>query len=423
MSLTGCATNWRPDVQGPNIPDKQFNITEFGAVPDGKTLNTASIQKAIDACAKAGGGLVVVPEGKFLTSAFHLKSNVNLNLQAGAVLFFSDKRDDYASPNSRYENFITADNCHDIGITGPANGTAVIDGNGTTWWEEFLAKRNTMPHRPFLIVLGKCQRVKVANLTLRDSPMEHLVPRACQDVSITDLKILDHDVKKAKNADGIDPSGKNILIARCTIDSGDDNIAVKATDRYDPAQPSVENLLIENCTFLHGHGCSIGGQSYGGMRKMVVRDCTFQDTDAGIRTKAPRTAGGLVEDLTYENLTMKNVQYAISLDSYYPEHDAPKDLSTATSRPITRNTPIWRNMHISHVTATGGEFAGRIIGIPEMPISDIVFDDVHISAQKPLTIAEAKNISFSNSQIQVDSGHPLQLVNAQITGIDPKTGK
>jgi polygalacturonase len=419
LLLTGCASGWQPEVAAPSIQSNSFSIMDYGAIGDGKTMNTKAFQSAVNACVKAGGGTVSVPAGKFLTASFSLGSNVNLNLQKDATILFSDNPDDYSIDNNRYEYFLTTENCHDVAITG--SGT--IDGQGEYWWKQFKAKKTAMPHRPFLVVFTKCQRVLVEGVTLHDSPMEHLVPKQCQDVMIRDVTITVHDPQLAKNTDGIDPSGLNFIITHCTMDTGDDNIAVKPTDRYDPDRPAMENLLVSDCTFLHGHGMSIGGQSYGGMKKMVVRNCTFDGTDAGIRAKAPRTAGGLVEDLTYENLTMKNVAYAISITSYYPESKAPKDLSNAEKEDVTSKTPTWRNIHISHVTATDCEYAGRIIGVPEMPISDVTLSDVHLSAKMPLTISQASGVHFENSTVHVNSGKPINVIDADVTGINADSGQ
>ena len=147
--------------------------------------------------------------------------------------------------------------------------------------------------------------------------MFHLVPRACREVTIDSIHI--KSPANSPNTDGIDPSGFDYLITNCTIDTGDDNIALKPRPIPDPLHLSCENFLIEGCTFLHGHGMSIGGGSNGGVRNMVVRDCRFEDTDAGIRLKSGRDRGGLVENLTYENLTMKRVKTSIMITSYYPE--------------------------------------------------------------------------------------------------------
>lgn len=402
-------------VARPTIPDKTFTITDFGAVGDGKTLNTDAFRNAVAACAKAGGGTVIVPSGTFLTGPFSLDSNLDLRLGAGSTILFSDKPADLKLTESGFENDISAEDCHDVAITG--SGT--IDGNGRYFWLNFVGPKNDpyddpwMPHRPRLIALNNCTRVLVQGVTLTNSPMFHLVPSRCRDVTIDGIRIV--SPANSPNTDGIDPSGVNFLITGCTIDTGDDCIAVKGGSRYDPDRPAVENFLITGCTFLHGHGMSIGSETNGGVRNIVVRDCTFNGTEAGIRLKSPRGRGGIAENLTYENLTMKNVKIPILITSWYPKIPVRPELYGA--HPITPLTPIWRHILIRNVTAVDGAIAGRIAGLPEMPVEDVVLENVRISADKPIEIMHARGIQFSNCRISAASGKPV-LYDAQVQGLE-----
>src|SRR5439155_23035349 len=145
-----------------------------------------------------------------------------------------------------------------------------------------------------------------------------------------------------------------------------------------------------------------GGQTPGGLRRMTVRNCTFEGTDAGIRMKAPRGQGGLVEDLTYENLTMKNVKVPILITSYYPK--IPADAQDDAAQVVAATTPIWRNIRISRLRSEGSPVAGQIIGLPEMPVENIELTDVKISAQKGMQIVNAKKIQFNDSRNDVAEG-------------------
>ncbi len=223
----------------------------------------------------------------------------------------------------------------------------------------------------------------------------------------------------APNTDGLDPSGWNFLVTRCTFDVGDDCIAVKPSGRIDPAQPSCRNITITDCVFHHGHGLSVGGQTPGGLDGLTVRNCTFDGTEAGIRLKASRGAGGLVQNLTYENLTMTGVKNAIDISSYYNGSSpggGKVDPAQDTAQPVTETTPIWRHITIRHVTATGGQSAGRIIGLPEMPVSDMTLTDVSIFAHQGLQITHAKDVRFVNTRISAKSEPPVVLEGAQMTG-------
>jgi polygalacturonase len=293
----------------PVIPTNTFLVTDYGAVGDGQTMNTISIQKTIDAASKAGGGIVLIPEGKFLTGPFTLASRINLHLANGATILISDDMAKHPVVNARYQDCISAADAQDVEISG--KGT--IDGQGKAWWAAFEAD-HSMTYRPYMIKLSNCTRVRVHEVTLSNSPMFRLVPQNCTDVTIQRITI--KSPGNAHNTDGIDPSGWNYLITDCTIDAGDDNIAVKpGTGRT----PGNKNYTITNCKFLHGHGMSIGSGTSGGIEDLRVSNCSFDGTDAGIRIKTARGRGGLLQNLTYENLTMTAVKNPIYIIDWYPE--------------------------------------------------------------------------------------------------------
>jgi polygalacturonase len=407
-----------PAIAAPMIPPHRFNIRSFGAVDDGTTPNTAAINRALSACQSAGGGTVEIPEGRFLTGPFKFFSGLNLQIDDGATLVFSDNPRDYPIVGKSFENFIQATDCHDIAITG----TGTINGQGASWWKNFVPPKTApnplLPRRPFLVVLQSCRRVLVRGITLLNSPNFNLVPADCTDVRIDHVRI--SAPEKSPNTDGIDLSGDNCVVTGCTIDNGDDNLVMKPSAAPSGQQFSCENIWIEGCTFLHGHGISIGSQTRGGLRNMMVRDCTFDGTLAGIRMKANRGIGGTVEDITYEHLRMKHVKVAVSITSYYPKVP-PKPESAAYVAPNDR-TPIWRHILIKDVVSEDGDIAGQLVGLPEMPISDIGFEGVSLSAAQNLQIIWASGIRFSDSRIQVGSRPAIIVNHSSITGIDPVSG-
>ena len=405
-------------VAPPQIPDRVFKVTDHGAVGDGTTDNTAAITKAIAACKEAGGGIVLVPAGKFLTGPFDLASKINLKIDEGATLVLSDSTDAYpVDDDNRHRMCIFAKNCTDIAITG--KGT--IDGHGDKWWAAFRKIKGTPdekkhPRRPNLIDLTQCQRVLVKDVLLKDPPMFTVVPRDCDDVTFDGVRFSAPD--ESPNTDGIDPSGRNYLITRCDFDTGDDCIAFKPQRIRKDGGPACENILITDCTFRHGHGLSIGGQSNAGMRNLTVRNCTFEGTDAGIRMKAPRGEGGLVEDLTYENITMRNVKVPIFITSYYPNSKTPKQPDKDPPQAVAATTPIWRNIRIINLQATDCPEAGRIFGLPEMPVSNVTLENVQISAKSGMQIFNAKQIQFKGSSIKAQEGPAVVIGNAEVIGLD-----
>ena len=410
----GPAPSWPAPVV-PKFADKTFIITDFGAVADGKTDTKASIDKAIQAAVDAGGGVVRVPKGQFLFTPFSLKSHVNLHLDAGAVLLLANDIAAYPKNSKAYIDGITAEDCTDIAITGP--GT--IDGQGQPWWEMYRKRNGVSPagltHRPQLIRFSKCTRLLIKDVTITNSPNFGLIPGACQDVIIENVTISAPD--DSPHTDGIDPSGWNFRIAKCNISVGDDNIAIKPSGDSTGDKLSCENFLIEDCTFGHGHGLSIGGQTRGGLRNLIARNCTFTGSECGVRMKSSRGQGALVENCFYDNLTMKDVRCPIFLTSYYPK--VPVNVESDDAQPIDSRTPIWRNIQISNVTSTGSNEAGRIVGLPEQPFEDIVITNFKATSKTAFEVFHVKSIKFVNCDVTVEKGPKLKSGNANVSGLQP----
>ncbi|MFM2081950.1 MAG: hypothetical protein RL380_641 [Verrucomicrobiota bacterium] len=396
-------------------PVKTFDVRDSGAKGDGITLDTAAIQKAIDACGHASGGVVRFLPGTYLSRPVFLRNGVTLQLDDGATLQATDDPADFVNPSksNAVVAFVNGDMLTDVGIAG--QGT--IDGAGAKWWEPVkAAKKSGTPEsrkRPRLVVLSRCVGVRISGVTLRNSPSFHLVPSDCEDMVIEGIKIL--APADSPNTDAIDPSTTRHLVIRdCVLDVGDDNIAIKS-GHPDTAHPDAacEDILVERCTFLHGHGMSIGSETVGGVKDLTVRDCTFNGTTSGIRIKSDRTRGGVVENCLYTNLTMTNVKIPINLTCYYPKIPA-----NDGAQPLAEKTPRFRNLSISRVTASSPQSAGFVVGLPESAISNVAFTDVQITAPKGLTVRNAHGITFTNSHFTIAQGSTLILqTNAAVTGL------
>jgi len=406
---------------------KVFDVRQFGATGDGKSLDTAAIQKTLDECGNAGGGVVRFPAGKYLSKPIFLHSRTILQLEAGAVLQATDERADFENPETTnsFIAFVNGSNLHDVVIAG--SGT--IDGAGGRWWGPAEEARRKTPGyvlpRPCMIVLSNCINVCVQDVILQNSPLTHLAPTACENVVVSNVVV--QTPGWAANTDGIDPINcKNVLITRCRLEAGDDNISIKS-NRIIPGRAfASEDITVTDCVFLHGHGMSIGASTVGGVRNVTVRNCTFKDTENGIRIKSQRGRGGLVENIRVSDIMMTNVDPAITFTCYYmtnsagdpvqrfaPEHDA--------AQPVNETTPIFRNIRVSNLTATCQRSAGIIIGLPESEISDVVLENVRITAATTgLTIKNARGVQFKNVTVINKEGPPFITDNAQVEGLKGK---
>lgn len=383
----------------PIIPSGNFYITSYGASTSSSN-NASAIQKTINAASAAGGGTVVIPSGTFLSGPLTLASNIDLYLSSGATL----KAVAMSSYGSGSTNFITAKNVHDLEIAG--SGT--IDGQGAAWWSAYNA--NNSISRPRLINISGSNIIDIQNVKLQNSPSFNLAFGNTNNVRINTITI--SNPSTAPNTDGIDPAGAHYIIEGCTISTGDDDIAIK------PGGTACSDIKIDGCTIGSGHGISVGGQTNDGLNGLIVENTTFNGTTNGLRLKAGRGFGGLVQNVTYSNITMTNVANPIYITSWYQNGGdrSPSDPSTATSSPVTSTTPIWQNIKFTGITVTGASNAGIIYGLPEEYINAVTFSNVHISAKTGMKVYYAKAVSFTGSSITVTSGAKLLTYDAAITG-------
>jgi polygalacturonase len=409
---------------------KIFDVRDYGAKGDGATLDTAAIQKALDECGKAGGGTVRFGAGTYLSQPIQIRTKTTVELDAGATLQATTNQLDfmktpgvwYKAPKNSFIPFIYGKNLTDVTFTG--GGT--IDGGGSAWWGEAELARERVPGytlpRPNLVVLQHCQNVRMENITLQNSPLTNFGPDECEDVVVTNVTIL--NPAHSANTDGVDPANcKNVLITKCRIDTGDDNIAIKSGHKVVGRDFAIEDITVTDCTFLHGHGMSIGSETLGGVHNVTVKNCTFENTENGLRIKSQRGKGGLVENIVYEDITMTNVDPAVTFTSYYSYNSAHDPVQKPvpqddTAQPMTELTPVFRDIHVRNIMATCQEGAGTIIGLPESSISDITFENVKISAVSGMKITNAKGILFTNSGVTVTKGKLLILQNAQVKGLE-----
>lgn len=381
----------------PSIPSATYNITSYGA-STGSTNNATAIQSAIDAAANAGGGTVQVPSGTFLSGPITLKTKINLNLASGATL----KMLPYGTyPGSTV--FIYGKNLNNVKISG--SGT--IEGQGSAWWSAYNADNSVA--RPVMVRFEGCTIVQVTGIKMQNAPTAHLnFAYACDQITVDHITV--NTPGSSPNTDAVDTEGTNFLFDTCNLACGDDNIAIGA------GHNASKYYTIQNCTFGVGHGCSIGSYTTNGVDHVTVNNCTFNGTTSGIRIKSTRGRGGIVQYLTYSNITMTNVANPVWLSEWYPSD--PSDPTTAGSATVTSTTPNYKHILIQNLTATGATNARAIYGVPEQHVSDVTLDNVKISATKGMTIYYADGIVFKNgSSITVSSGYPVTIYSATVSGI------
>lgn len=368
-----------------------INILEHGAVPDGKTNCTKAIQAAIDVTHANRGGTVLVPAGSFITGSLWMRSRVTLHLDAGATLLGSQDVSDFPEWTPKWEGpkantraaLIGGEDLDDIAITG--RGT--IDGRGEMWWK-MLKEIETSARiiRPRLIRLVNCRNVLIEGVTVTRSPSWTINPVACENVTVT--KVTVKNPANSPNTDGINPdSCRNVHISDCHIDVGDDCITIKSGSEEEPRleYKPCENITITNCTMIHGHGgVVIGSEMTGGVKNVAISNCTFVGTDRGIRMKARRgrggTTGAAIEDVRVSNIVMDGVLCPLAINLFYGCGAwGESKVTDKNPQPVTNATPRFRRLRFSNISARRAKYsAAWVMGLPEMWVEDIAFNDVSV---------------------------------------------
>lgn len=398
-------------VAKPSIPTGTFNITSYGASTSSAD-NTTAVLNAVNAASAAGGGTVIVPSGVFLCGPIVLKNNVGLQLSSGAVLkVLAYGAYPGSGGTAKLGNFINLDGLTNVKVSG----AGTIDGQGAAWWSAYLTSRanGAAIGRPCMIGFASANKVEISGITILNAPNVHIgVGKNSNNSTIEGVTINSPDA--SPNTDGIDTWSPNVNIINCNISCGDDNIAMNNNSEY---------VTVSGCTFGTGHGCSIGSYT-ANVNHITVDNCTFNGTDNGIRIKSNRTRSGTVQYLTYSNLVMTNVGTPISALEYYPDNTLPSSPELDPAQAITVTTPVWKHILLKNITATGASKAGNLWAVPEKPMSDVVFDNVKITASTGFRANYAGAVSFINgSKITVSSGNAfISTYASTITGINLTTG-
>ena len=414
-------------IISPTFASNTFVITKYGAslkVNDA-AKNQKAINKAIDACYKAGGGKVIVPEGTWNTGAITLKSNVNLVVEKGATLLFAFNRSLYPNVPTRWEGMdcwnyqplIYAYQQKNIAITG--EGT--IDGNGSddTWWlmsgkrvknkdidypekQQNEGGRATLMKyaedgvdmdqrifgagkglRPQLVCLNQCENILIEGVTLNQGLYWNVVPQYCENVIIRGVTVNSFGHGRT---DGIDiESSKNVLIEYCSLDCQDDCYTMKSGRGWDGLRVNrpTENVVVRNCLSLRGAGGIVCGTEVAGfVRNVFCYDCVFDGTDRAFRIKSRRTRGGGIENIFVERIRA-DVKYQAFYCDMLGEKKWMGDLANRFPTPAkTKLTPYFHDVSFHDVVIENCRDLISFEGMPELPVKNVFFGNAKVKCQR-----------------------------------------
>lgn len=408
------------EVATPPEP-RRLDVTEFGAVGDGRAVNTTAIQRALDE-ARHGPVVVYVPAGRYVTGALDLHSDTTLELAADATLVGSDDLADYPVRRYRWEGrerdcFASllntpdpapGERLHDITI----RGAGTIDANGVVLRrQELAAADRAMPGRA--ICLRHVDRAYLFGVTVRQSPAWCVHVIYCAEVTLNQVAIHtkydEHGVayEGIGNGDGFDPdSTSRVDVIRSVIASQDDCIAIKSG--RDEAGRAVgipsEHVRVTNCRFPSGFGVAVGSEMSGGVRDVLVQDCVFDNTFSCATVKAPRGRGGVVENIRYLDLVHHNIgtehkdcrwfRGAINIDQFYSH----EEFDPHAPRPVTDATPVIRDVTLRNIVSD--TVAGRAVflaGLPEQPLERIRMENVRATGRAGLRAHNVAGLDLTDT--------------------------
>ncbi len=396
----------RARIKPPKFPSRIFPITRYGARPDGVSDSTAAIRQAVADCAAAGGGRVLVPEGRFLTGPVHLKSGVELHVAAGATLAFTQDPKAYLpAVLTRWEGMecmgysplIYAYGQKNIAVTG--KGTLDGQADSAHWWPWKGQKQHGWkqgdPHqgparnklmeacerdtpvadrrfaegsflRPQFVQPYRCSSVLIEGVTIVNSPMWEVHPVLSTNVTVRGLNIRTH----GPNNDGCDPeSCRDVLIEKCAFDTGDDCIAVKSGRNRDGRRVNApcENVIVAGCQMKDGHGgVTIGSEVSGSVRNVFAEQCRMDspNLDRALRLKTNAVRGGVIENVYMRNVTIGQVADAVLHVDFLYEEGAKGEFM-----------PTVRNIRMTGVTCRKSRYVLYLRGFEKSPIDGVLLED------------------------------------------------
>jgi DNA sulfur modification protein DndE len=464
-----------PKIYEPHFSKQVFNIADFGAKPDGLTLNTKAINDAIVAAHKAGGGRVVIPKGIWLTGAIVLQSQVNLHLQKGALVTFSKNRDDFPLVVTSFEGVaayrsqapISALKADNVAITGEG----IFDGGGDAWkpvkkgkitdseWKKLVASGGVLSEdqttwypsesglrgsitgdvgkivdgktakdfaavkdflRPNMAQIIESKNILIDGVTFQNSPAWTLHFLLSEHITLRNVRV--KNPWYGQNNDAVDlESSRNALLEGCVFDTGDDGITLKSGRDAEGRKRGVptENIIANNCTVYHAHGgFVIGSEMSGGVRNVFISNSTFIGSDIGLRFKTTRGRGGVVENVYASNVDMKDIPgEAILFDMYYMAKDPIPLAGEKAVMPkiekaaVNEGTPQFQNFFFQNITVQGAKKGIFVRGLPEMNIKNVQMENLTIQADEGIYCEEAEAIAIKNLTLLSKDTNPLVTIH------------
>jgi polygalacturonase len=453
LALVAGAAVSRPATGAPR--GSLYDVMAFGAVADGRTLTTAALQRALDACGKAGGGVVLVPPGRYLTGALFLRNNMELHLSPGATLLASQRFDDFPAIDGRWEgierktyaSLLTGEQLDNVTI----RGEGLLDGQGAPWWEAFekahaLRIARGLPREapeppesplrypcPRLINLIRCQRVTIEGVAMENAPSWNLHLIYCQDVSIQGVRMVGLHAQEACGV--VVDSCKRVRVAGCSIAAGSDCIGVKAGYNEDGRRVGLpcEDVIISDCHLYDSFASAIavGSETAGWIRNIVITNCVFSRCATGFHIRSARGRGGGIERVRVSNCVADDISdttivvrefYDSVLMESYPRGTGGKvnpEIDRAARPAVNEGTPTFRDFDFSGLSVGSTGALASIEGLPERFAHNLTFDALTATrTKKGVQCLNLRGVQISHLRADPTEGPLVSCRNVQDLQLD-----
>jgi len=442
------------------IPERTFNVADFGAIADGKTLNTEAIQKTIDAASAAGGGRVTFNPGIFVSGALFVKTNVDLHIPEGVTIRAIQDDSHFPDVPSRIAGVTMEWPAALVNIYREQNvrisGKGTLDGNGKFWWDKFWGDppRSGGMYKDYTnrglrwavdydckrvraLIVYESEEVVIRDVNLYRSGFWTISLTYSDQVYVNGVTIRNNfDGHFGPSSDGINTdSSRNVLVENCDIDCNDDNLCLKAGKDADGLRINrpTERVVYRNCITRAGHGLfTLGSETSGGMHDIEVYGLNALGTNTGIRFKSAKIRGGVMRDIYIHDIQMTNVASPFKFElNWYPSYSYPtipesipeseyKDhwhTMTIPVEPPERGIPEFRNITLANISVKNAGTGIYVNAYPEKPMRNMLWKNIVIECKKPGEITCARDwvmenvtlLTPSNDFIKLDQVNNVQL--------------
>jgi len=435
--------DWVTKVGARSFPsiNKIFSANDYGAVADGKTLSSPAIQKAIDACASKGGGIVTLQPGTYVSGSIFLKDNVHLRIDKNVLVLGSQNFDDYPEIDTRIAGIemkwpaalINIINAKNAAVTGEG----IVNARGKFCWDKYWAMRKDYDtkglrwivdydaKRVRTLLVQNASDIQIKGLTFKNAGFWTVQLLYSNHLTVDGIVIKNNEDGNGPSTDGIDiDSSSWVLVQNCDIDCNDDNFCLKAGRDWDGLRVNrpTEYVVIRKCLARKGGGLvTLGSETSGGIRHVLATDLVARHTDNGLRIKSATTRGGTIEDIYFQKVTMDSVKfvfnYTLNWNPSYSYSELPKGYTYETLpahwksmlekvTPVERGIPHAKDIYVSDVTATNVQNVFSVTGLEQSLLTNFNYSNSKISADATGPMEYTKGWKFNNVVFDIQKIKP-----------------